>query len=83
MVYNVPYLISSQIYAQFLRILNLLFLLFTYPLVYLLMVQKSLKIIFREKSVKYLFYSILFSLVAYHGRFIGMVGRVFGGKKVK
>jgi len=64
-------------------LINLLFLLFTYPLVYLLMVQKSLKIIFREKSVKYLFYSILFSLVAYHGRFIGMVGRVFGGKKVK
>ena len=47
------------------------------------MLKKSLKIIIREKSVKYLFYSLLFGFVAYHGRYAGMLGRVFGGKKVK
>jgi len=64
-------------------LINLLFLIISYPLMYLLMLKKSLKIIIREKSVKYLFYSLLFGFVAYHGRYAGMLGRVFGGKKVK
>ena len=66
-----------------LPIVNLIILLISYPLMYILMFKKIVKIISREKKIKYLFYAIFFSLIAYHGRFIGMVNRVFGGKRIK
>lgn len=62
---------------------NLLRLLVLYPLIYLFIIKKMLKIILREKNIKYLFYSFLFSLVVYHGRFAGTIERVFGGKTSK
>ncbi|MBT7169866.1 glycosyltransferase family 2 protein [Candidatus Woesearchaeota archaeon] len=74
---------SYNLFSGGTQLFKLVLLIILYPLIYLLVLNKMLKIIIREKNIKYLFYSGIFSLVLYHGRFVGMIERVVGGKKVK
>tara|TARA_Y100000310_G_scaffold344360_1_gene456734 strand:- start:10762 stop:11613 length:852 start_codon:yes stop_codon:yes gene_type:complete len=64
-------------------VLNIAGAFFLYLLFYPLIIVNSLRCMFREKSVKYLFFYLPFGLVKYNGAFVGIVNRIFRGKRIK
>ncbi len=64
-------------------LLNILGALLLYILFYPLILLKTLQCVVREKNIKYLFYYPVFGIVMYHGKFLGMLNRIFNGKRIK
>tara|TARA_Y100000310_G_C20588080_1_gene766512 strand:+ start:125 stop:973 length:849 start_codon:yes stop_codon:yes gene_type:complete len=64
-------------------ILNLFAAIMIYLLFYPLMFFKAAKCAVREKKIVYFFYYLIFGLVVYNSKFVGMLERIIGRKRIK